>query len=48
MPGCKCDKCMHIFGKNEDFYRRGTEVNWFRGDDEVECLCGVCYAKEHP
>uniref|UniRef100_A0A6M3IXV7 HNH endonuclease n=1 Tax=viral metagenome TaxID=1070528 RepID=A0A6M3IXV7_9ZZZZ len=46
-PGIKaCTGCARPFGKKEVFRLRETQVNWFRGDDEVEALCPACYVKE--
>ena len=45
LAGKKCPKCDHIFGKKETYWRRETEVNWFRGDDEVEYMCSDCFRK---
>ena len=44
--GMKCARCPHRFGKREKFWRRETQVNWFRGDDESEDVCNSCHAAE--
>lgn len=48
-PGClgkPCDGgCGHVFARNEVLFTQETQVNWFRGDDEVAFYCESC-AKE--
>jgi len=42
-PGCThCDKCKREFGPKEPFLVRETQVNYFRGDDEVEIYHAGC------
>ena len=42
----KCDGCDKKFGPHEKYWRRETQVSWFRGDDEVESLCDHCKANK--
>lgn len=42
-PGIKvCDKCGQQFPKPSRICVIETQVNWFRGDDEVTALCEPC------
>jgi len=42
MADDKCDRCGQTLGKDKPFWRRETQVSWFRGDDEVKVLCLSC------
>lgn len=42
MAGRMCDRCRHIFGPKEHFWRREEKVSWFRGEDAVESICEQC------
>ena len=42
-PGLKaCKRCAVKFDKGERFVVVDRQVNWFRGDDEVEAFHGQC------
>ena len=37
-----CHGCKAVFAKQDRVCFIETQVNFFRGDDEVECLCAKC------
>lgn len=44
-PGIKkCDTCKKVFQRTDRFVIQETQVNWFRGDDEVAVFCLECWA----
>ena len=44
----KCDKCKNVLGRGTKIVVVETQVNWFRGDDEIEAYHRDCYDQLNP